>query len=562
MFLQWILVILVTLNSVHSQQYYDPSDCSADAIYPGSRYTCSNSSNDDQSSCSTYLVYRANQHFRTVSDVSQLLQVDPDVLLRSSNLTSPFTILEPGTEVVVPKTCSCTGEFFQADFSYVVPENTTISGVACAAFEGLLKSRTLLEENTASKNDVMAGTKLRVPLRCACPNISTSDSGVQYLVTYPVVEGDGPTKICQKFGISTEELRAANHLETRPTIYPNTTILIPLKGRPVINFSAATSPPPTPGFVPTITVQKATGPKLRNLYIAGSVVGFSLVVAVLVASGLYVKTLRKQKFDKLQSFNTRSSPLSCSTPRSSPRSGLTGRSSTASCLSPDLLVGIKFSLKNYSLEDLRGATRDFSEETKIGDHTYKALIDNVGFMIQQMKFEDTRQVIDIHSKINHINIVNLIGVCYGENDFAWSYLVFELPSNGCLRDLLSDSSSPLPWIKRTQIAFDIVTGLHYLHNCIFPSYAHMNVSSRNIFITSNWRAKLTSIRVNSSGASSKGNEGGCFEQLRSFMDPCLKEDYSLAEALCLAVLAAACVQDDPLHRPSVDDILKVLVRMV
>ncbi|PWA40721.1 protein kinase-like domain-containing protein [Artemisia annua] len=59
-----------------------------------------------------------------------------------------------------------------------------------------------------------------------------------------------------------------------------------------------------------------------------------------------------------------------------------------------------------------------------------------------------------------------------------------------------------------------------------------------------------------------GSEGGCFENLKSFMDPCLKEDYPLAEALCLGVLAKACVENDPSHRPSMDDILKVLARMV
>ncbi|KAF7823525.1 lysM domain receptor-like kinase 4 [Senna tora] len=57
------------------------------------------------------------------------------------------------------------------------------------------------------------------------------------------------------------------------------------------------------------------------------------------------------------------------------------------------------------------------------------------------------------------------------------------------------------------------------------------------------------------------NEGGCFEGLRGLMDPNLK-DYPLAEALCLAVLAKACVEDDPLHRPSMDDIMKVLAKMV
>lgn len=59
----------------------------------------------------------------------------------------------------------------------------------------------------------------------------------------------------------------------------------------------------------------------------------------------------------------------------------------------------------------------------------------------------------------------------------------------------------------------------------------------------------------------RATENGCFEQLRSFVDPSLKDDFSLAEALCLAVLAKACVEDDPLRRPSMDDIMKVLARL-
>ena len=149
----------------------------------------------------------------------------------------------------------------------------------------------------------------------------------------------------------------------------------------------------------------------------------------------------------------------------------------------------------------------------------------------------------------------------------------------------------------------------------------MSLSSTNIFVTTNWRAKLANIgtsaavgpvkemdgkdsvrgwvapeylqhgstsekvdifafgvillelilaREDHDGKSFKesitflggASEGGCFEQLRSFMDPSLKDDYPLAEALCLAVLAKACLEDDPLHRPTMDDIMKVLARMV
>ncbi|KAJ0021142.1 hypothetical protein Pint_32129 [Pistacia integerrima] len=224
---------------------------------------------------------------------------------------------------------------------------------------------------------------------------------------------------------------------------------------------------------------------------------------------------RKWKGGRIQSFNTRSSTQdSFSTAISSPRSGQTGHSSANSCLSPDLLAGIKYSLSSYSMEDLKRATKNFGEDNKIGDQSFKGMIDDVEVMIKQMRFEDTRQ-----------------------------------------------------------IAFDIATGLHYLHHCIFPTYAHMSVNTRNIFITSTWRAKLASIETNHAVGSSKGNdisasvkgwiapeyllngsvsekacigflggegsEGGCFEKLRSFMDSCFKEDYPLAEALCLAVLAEA-----------------------
>ncbi|XP_012064778.1 lysM domain receptor-like kinase 4, partial [Jatropha curcas] len=579
----FLFLILVSLNSIQAQQYYDSSDCSVDTSYPGSRYTC----NFNQKPCSAFLVYRANQNFNTVSSISRLLQVDVDELLHLNNLSSPSEVLEPGSEVLFPVFCFCLDQFFQANLTYTVPETTTLSDIACLVFEGLVKSHTLVEENASKENEVKVSSKLNVPLRCACPTNFSNE--IMFLVTYPLMEGDTLNILSKKFSISTADILAANYFEQPwPTIYPQTTILIPLKRKPKINFSIPNSPTPTSSFLPTITVEKKTSSaNLIVLYSLVSVVGAFLLV---IAYGWYA---RKRKINKLQSFNTRSSPRSCST-------GQTGRSSaTFSCLSPDLLVGIKYSLKNYSIEDLKRATKDFSKESKTGDQTYKGWIDNVDMMIEQMKFEDTRQVINIHSKINHINIVNMVGVCYGDNNDSWSYLIFELPLNGCLRDCLSNLSGSLEWYRRIQIAVDIARGLHYLHHCIFPSYAHKGVNSRNIFITANWRAKLTNIRSNNSyGLDSDkldifafgvvllelisgredvngklykdwigflggggASEGGCFDQLKSFIDPCLK-DYPLADALCLAVLAKACVEDNPLHRPSMDDILKVLVRLV
>lgn len=244
-------------------------------------------------------------------------------------------------------------------------------------------------------------------------------------------------------------------------------------------------------------------------------------------------------------------------------------------------------------------------------------------MIKQLRLKEAHQVVDAHARISHINILNLLGVCYadeGRTNNSRLFLMFESPGNSSLRNSLTRQGTSLSWQMRKNIAFDIAMGLHYLHHCIVPSYANATVSSADVFLTENWRAKLGNIAGNgitndlSCDNTSKGGEkagifmifmfgvvllelisrkamnndnmvnkqelrdsiellgggassndvynGGSFEQLREFIDPRLKDDYPMGEALCFAVLAKACVVDDPLRRPSRDDILKFLAVMV
>ncbi|KAI3407522.1 uncharacterized protein J3R85_020918, partial [Psidium guajava] len=581
-------------------------------------YSC----DDPQENCRAFLLYRANRDYQTISNITELFGADLDTVLSLNKLGFPTENLQQGKEILIPIHCSCADQFFQKNVTYLVSGSTECSEIACGVFGGLVKSVALVEDSHPFHGScTKVRSKLVVPLKCACPgNFSVSNGTVQSLVTYPIMEGDDISKVAQKFGVPASDIWAANHLDYRSTVYTNTTIVVPLTKEPSLTATLPYSPPPSPGFLPTVPVEKAIdSEQLRNLYTAVSVVGLSLVLVALIACGLYLKASKRWKGQKLQSFNTRSSQFSYLSTLSSPRSPQTGRSSRTSCLSPDLLVGIKYSLNQYSIEELRKATRNFSEDIRIDRSVYKGLIGTAEVMIKGSNVKETRRVIDVHSKINHINILTLLGVCYDEtSDDSQSYLIFEYLSNGSLRDCLSRLGNTLRWYRRTQIAFDVATGLHYLHHCIFPSYLHMNVNSRNIFIMSNWRAKLGNIGPTTPIASSKGNdhdtsisfnrwiapehrlngsvsekvdvfafgvillelisgledidgkefkesirflagggnEGGCFEQLRGFMDPCLKDDYSLAEALCLAVLAKACVEDDPLHRPSMDDVMK------
>ncbi|PWA74072.1 Peptidoglycan-binding lysin domain-containing protein [Artemisia annua] len=608
-----VLFFLCSIYSSNGQAFYDPTSCSEDVDSTATRYSCTNTTLPNVS-CQTFLVYRANSQFPTISVISTLFDLFPHTLLELNQINSPSETLLADREVFVPVSCSCSDDFFLTRFNYTVSENTTFSGTACGVYEGLVKKITLVEENRhQNQNEVIkVGSVLNVPLKCSCPN----NSDYKYLVTYPLVSGDSVMKVSRKFNISEDDILKVNSLRSDTTVYPETTILVPLQSEPVINFDIPNFPPPTPGFLLTNPVKEnVKSTKLRKVYIVVSIIGAGLVLAILIVSGLYLNALNRCKRDifvipmtRRSSFNSFSTPRA-SSPGSRPSPAT--RSSPSSCLSPDLLASIKYSLYNFTIDDIRSATRDFSEDCKVSENTYRGSVDDVQVLIREIEFSEIRHLIDLHSKINHVNIVKLIGVCYNES--SWSYLVLEHPANGSLRDCLTNSSS-LNWHRRTQIAFDIAMVLHYLHYCIVPPYMQTGLNSGNIFVTSKWRAKMAVLSRNMSnvvaGSSTfeyenfdalkklekedilefgtvlleilsgevkiestllresigflggEGSEGGCFENLKSFMDPCLKEDYPLAEALCLGVLAKACVENDPLHRPSMDDILKVLARMV
>ncbi|KAI3683517.1 hypothetical protein L1987_84023 [Smallanthus sonchifolius] len=590
-----------SIYSTHGQASYDPTSCRDDRnIAPGTRYTCPNATSS-KIPCQTFLTFRSNPRFPTISAISTLFGQPPDTLLQLNQIhDSPSETLFVGREVFIPVTCSCSDDFFQTRINYTVTDNTTVSDTACGVFEGLVKTVTLQQ------------VVLDVPLKCACP---ISDD-YKYMVTYPLVSGDSISTISTKFGISKYDILAANNLQLDTTVYPETTILVPLRLK-VINFIVTNIQPPSPGFLPTKPVEgHVRWTKLKKVYIVVSIIGFGLVVAILIVTFLYINALNKCKRDVFVIPSTRrSSFTSFSTPpASSPRSrpSPATRSSPSSCLSPDLLASIKYSLYNLTIEEIKSVTKDFSDECRVNDDTYRGLLDDARVLIKAIEFSEIRHVIDLHSKVNRVNILKLLGVCYNES--SWSYVVLEHPANMSLHDCLTNSSR-LTWQRRTQIAFDIAMGLHYLHYCIVPPYMQTGLCSENIFVTSKFRAKLAVLsrnlnpgimgsatmipgleyekfdalktlekeniwefgmvlleilsgKVNIDTTSSiaflggEGAEGGCFENLKSFMDPCLKEDYRLAEALCLGVLAKACVEHDPLHRPSMDDILKVLARMV
>ncbi|XP_022755876.1 lysM domain receptor-like kinase 4 [Durio zibethinus] len=606
-----ILVLLI--KPMSSQQSYDESNCTAESQVQGSNYLCT----PEDFPCDTYIVYRAQKDFQSMSSISSLFNLSVFDLLEINHMTEANSSnLKLRREIIIPLECSCAGSFFQSIFLYLFLRTDSFASVACGVFEGLLKAQSLKEENPDSEHNVPGDFMIKVPIRCACPNSNQRKNGVTFLVTYPVIENDHTNLIASKFGVPEEVIWDANKLQPFPTIFPLTTLLVPTKDVPVVNSDVPEDLPSSPRVASPLVKIEPSNKKSKHLssYIFLGL-GVLAVVILLIAAVFAFRSIRKRR--QPTSFQL-----------------LSARSSVSSNVSPDFLdrmSKLKQSLTNFSLEELSNATEDFNEGCMIGKAVYRGEIGGSYVAIEQMNTEEeARHVIYILTKISHVNIVKLEGCYSGTNP----YLVYEFAEYGSLRDCLSNVTvaRQLKWAKRTQIAFDLAVGLHYIHYCTKPSFIHHNIHSRNVLITTDCRAKITGFRLAKPVICSEeigeiswnesiivGRKGylapeyltyslaslkvdvfafgvvllellsakeadtdgellkdsvniledvgiecssGYLEKLKEFMDPNLEGDYPMADAICFLFLAKACLDQDPHHRPTMDNVTKALSRFV
>ncbi|KAB0791335.1 hypothetical protein PPYR_03135 [Photinus pyralis] len=78
--------------------------------------------------------------------------------------------------------------------------------------------------------------------------------------------------------------------------------------------------------------------------------------------------------------------------------------------------------------------------------------------------------------LHHINVLRFIGVLYKEQRL---HLVTEYIAGGTLRELIHDSSQPLPWEQRVSFAKDIAAGMAYLHSM---NIIHRDLNSHNCLV--------------------------------------------------------------------------------
>lgn len=293
----------------------------------------------------------------------------------------------------------------------------------------------------------------------------------------------------------------------------------------------------------------------------------------------------------------------------------------------------KNSVTVMDYKTLETATNNFQESDIIGEGgfgcVYKAQInDNLSVAVKRLDNKSQNSIkefqteVNILSKIQHPNIISLLGYC--DHDES-KLLVYELMQNGSLETQLHGPScgSNLTWYCRMKIALDIARGLEYLHEHSKPSVIHRDLKSSNILLDSNFNAKLSDFGLavmegaNSKNVKLSGTLGYVapeylldgkltdksdvyafgvvlfelllrrrhFEKLESsqsrqsivtwampllmdrsklpsVIDPVIRDTMDLKHLYQVAAVAVLCVQSEPSYRPLITDVLHSLVPLV
>ncbi|KAL5101666.1 hypothetical protein RYX36_005993 [Vicia faba] len=617
------LIILTTISllfipkTLSQQEYVGLKQPDCEHTYNSTLGNICNSVN----SCQSYLTFKSNPPYNTLSSISNLLNSSPSLLSQSNNISTLQTIPND-TILTAPVTCSCTGnnKYYQHNSTYTLNIlGETYFSVANYTYQTLTSCQALIAQNPYAIRNLTVGLNLTVPLRCACPTKKQTDQGIKYLLTYLISDGDTLSSIADIFGIDQQSILDANELSSTSTIYAFSPISIPLKTEPPKKITKAASPPESP---PPPPPKDGGSSSSKKWVIVGVVVGVVVLLLVILAIFFLCFYKRQQPPPKLP-------PPEVQQLWDSNAKKTTSTTQSWSLSSEGIRYAVD-SLTKFKFQDLQNATMFFSEENKIKGSVYRASFKGDAAAVKILK-GDVSSEINILKRINHANIIRLSGFCVYKGN---TYLVYEFAENNSLDDWIHSedlNTTCLSWFQRVQIAHDVADALNYLHNYANPPHVHKNLKSGSILLDGKFRGKvsnfglarvmenednegfqLTRHVIGTQGymapeyienglitpkmdvfafgvvilellsgrevvGSDKNNGLGDQllsstvnqvlegendrEKLRGFMDPNLRDEYPLDLAYSMAEIAKRCVHRDLNSRPNVSEVFMVLSKI-
>ncbi|XP_050388214.1 serine/threonine receptor-like kinase NFP [Argentina anserina] len=546
---------------------------------------------DAPSSCETYVSYFVESPgYMNLENISDLFGVSVSSIAQASNLASGYTDqtrLVPGQLLLVPITCGCTGNRSFANITYPIKHGDSYYVVSVYTFENLTNWQLVQEMNpTLTPSLLPVGVKVIFPLFCKCPSKMYSELGIQYLMTYIWQTNDDIFRVSAKFKASTFEISKANNLRSfnNGSAVVGQPVLIPLTNLPAISQSLPLH-------------EKSTH---RLMLIVIICLGVVLCAAsLLVIYVLYTRRLRRrQKLLNGKSLSVETAEwFRMKEAKSEEKIEL-------KFIQGKLLRGVSSYLGKailYDINTIMEATMNLNDHCRIGGSVYRAVIDGKVLAVKKTK-EDVTEELNILQKVNHANLVKLVGISSGIDGDR--FLVYEYAENGSLDEWLFYKSSTnlssgafLTWSQRLSIALDVANGLQYMHEHIQPSIVHMDIRTSNILLDSKYKAKIANFSMARTSANSvtpkvdvfsfgvillsllsgkKGmettkngdiimlwkdirgvleSEEKKHEKLRAWMDPTLESFYPIDGALSLTALASACTQEKSSARPSMAEVV-------
>ncbi|VAH40272.1 unnamed protein product [Triticum turgidum subsp. durum] len=180
----------------------------------------------------------------------------------------------------------------------------------------------------------------------------------------------------------------------------------------------------------------------------------------------------------------------------------------------------------FRLHQLEAITNNFSGDQKVGSggygDVYKAVLNGEEIAVKKLHAlqglddEDFRNELCNFNKVNHKNIIRLIGYCHDTHERCVEYggelilariverlLCFEYMQGGSLDKHIGDESCLLDWATCYRIIQGTCEGLNHLHNAQEKPIFHLDLKPSNILLDNNITPKITDLHFSTRVASTE-----------------------------------------------------------